>query len=331
MYQYPLVYDKTFDTSYLPTCMYSVQPYYDQQTGDANKMSTEAIVLPTELPKFDGFNLEDEATKRALEDVLSRQMLLLCRINELEQRLVGAAINATIGQQRQQQQQVKVVDVSNNSLELDLTVHFELERPPYVLFALLRLLGTGNGPKIMANLHVAGTLASQRHIDRRLAALRGSLAETIGFRFTTSEDYVSRSQFPIKVTFIAKASSSGLPYGLFGSQLKAPVVGELSIVAKLLSLLGQPTNTPVWRFLFDQQQLLTSDRECIGQLAPLVAQVTDDKSFAAGGETPSALDVVLWALATFSGQSPATPVAKSFKSLFGVPWAQAVQQLFASN
>lgn len=336
MYSLAQVYgEKPFQSSYLPTCMYTLAPYYadEQPTGpsDSATLPTMASILPLPLLPTD-IDVNDANIKNTLEDVLSRQMLLLCRLNQLEQQLLQQhAKVATVAKTVAAALSVESpkIALTPGTVE-DIVIHFNLDAVPYSLFALITALRK-NFP-VLTNLHLHSSVAGQPVILRRLTELKSRLARTLSFAFSASSEFLTRASYPLIVTFVVNSTVTGQPRATFQAT-QSLVQGELLIARSLLALLEPESvaSQAIWSLLTNPS-VLASDKAILKQLGPRVFNLSDHQ-YLLGSSQPSQLDIVLWSLTVPEFTRPPGTIAASFRTsqLLNSKWQAAIGQFLATN
>ena len=321
--------DKPFQSSYLPSCMYSVAPYYETTDSTSTLTTTTennnnmASILPLPLLPTD-IDLNDVNIKSTLEDVLSRQMLLLCRLNQLEQQLLERQSSQQSGAATATLEPPKITA----TIDEDLVIQFSIDDVPYSLFALVAALRKGSTP-VMANLHLHSSVVRQPAVISRVNALKSQLARILNFTFTSSGEYLTRSQFPLIVTFIVTSTATKThPKAIFQAGKKL-VEGEFNIARAVLQLFNADQagqSEPIWSLLTNASTL-ASDKAIIEQLGSTIFNLSDTV-FLLQQSSPSLLDVVLWSLTVAEFQRPTGTVATTLRGsqLLNSKWQSAIRQ-----
>lgn len=306
--------------------MYSVKPYYETNSNNgASENTSMASILPLPLLPTD-VNSCDVNIKSTLEDVLSRQMLLLCRLNQLEQQLLARQNNVKCnGVALESALEAPKIAVS---IDEDLVIQFNIDAVPYSLFALITSLRKGNTP-VMANLHLHSSVARQPAVISRVTALKNQLARILNFTFTSSNEYLTRSQFPLRVTFIVTSATTSQPKAIFQAGKKL-VEGEFQIAQAVLQLLNaDPAGSEsIWSVLTNAATL-SSDKAVLEQLGPSIGAFNLSKSvFLLQQSSPSLLDVILWSLTVMEFKRPGGTVATALcgSQLLNSKWQSAIRE-----
>lgn len=342
MYSLPQVYgDRPFDLQkYLPRCMYNTNPYYEVNTTNNNSESMESTtsILPLPLLPTD-IDLKDVNIKNTLEELFSRQMLILCRLNQLEQQLLEQSkVNSNIFVASNSARNSGLVkstlslDVPQN-LE-DIVIHFSLNNVPFSLLTVISALRKHSVP-VMVNLHVHSSVATQPRILARIGELRHRLQSVLGFSFTTSEQYLSRSQYQIIVTFIATSNTqqTNEPYAVLNGG-KRVISGEWTLVREFIRLIAPaqdklPGAQQLWTVLTNSKQLC-QDKTVLENLGQLVFNLSDSQ-FLFGQSKPSLVDAALWSL-NVREFARGVPVSATFNGsqLLNSKWHKSVHQFIST-
>lgn len=280
-------------------------------------------LLPTDVNSFD-VNI-----KSTLEDVLSRQMLLLCRLNQLEEQLLERQQNAKCnGAALATVLEPPKVTVSSDE---DLVIQFNIDDVPYSLFAVITSLRKGNLP-VMANLHLHSSVARQPAVISRVTALKNQLARILNFTFTSSDGYLTRSQFPLRVTFIVTSTTITHPKAIFQAGKKL-VEGEFQIARAILELLNaDPAGSESIWSLLTNASALSSDKAVLEQLGPSIGAFNlSDSVFLLQQSSPSLLDVTLWSLTVVEFKRRTGTVATTLtgSQLLNSKWQSAIRKFIS--
>ncbi|XP_027206196.1 uncharacterized protein LOC113799707 [Dermatophagoides pteronyssinus] len=333
MYALKPVYNSIspFDSNVLQTSMYPMKPYYsdimnnfanDQQQSSSSLMeiidhsSTERLSIPNNL------DLEkDPDACMALEDLLSRQMLLLCRINDLERELID--VNDI--QMKQEKFESKFIKKFTENFE-DIVIHFDLDHPPTTLFKVLNFLIKDSPELFLINYHVHSSLLDdsmikqfhmkQQNFDAKL--------KQINFHFNTVQDYSERMNRKIIITFIAKKLST--PQQPDDNQMIAifksnqPIIkGELNILHHLYSLISanNSSDEQLWKLLLSSDANLQSDQFCIEKLGRFFVNL-GQRQFLFEQKQPQLIDIIIWSLADQS---------RALHSLMDAKWYKIIESI----
>lgn len=312
MYPVNSIYsNKSFDRNNLPSCMYMMKPYY------SNVFTSEDFQPLPEKVFFEesDLDLNDPNTCKVLEDILSRQMLLLCRLNELQQMISDS--NAV---EESNHQLVKVENLKPlTEKHEDICVHFDIECPPLILLTVLKYLQK-HSSNLLINYHLHSSLIDDK--NELLLNKKKKLAEKldmINFQFSDISDNTERGNRKLIITFIGKNSVEKKCSALFKSTEPA-LIGELNILENLLQLLGQFDSQSVefWQQL--SQSDLESDQVIVEQFSKYFIRLNEN-TFLFDNKQPTLMDVILWSLANSEVNS------RALRSLLDPNWSKTIQLL----
>ncbi|KAI2798642.1 hypothetical protein BLOT_010618 [Blomia tropicalis] len=302
--------------------MYAMNPYYvvdgGQEQSTSSAMNTSALtplpLLPTEI------DLNDANIRNTLDDILSRQMLLLCRLNHMEQQLLNLQAPSTEDKCTVQAKQLTVDSIEPKEA---VAIHFTLDSIPYSTFALINVLC--KRMPVLTSLHVHSSVKGKQSVTR-IDELKINLKKQIGFQFNNT--YLYRSKFSLIVEFIV-SNEIEKPTAMFHAT-KQILNGELSISKQLVYMFGDDdqdlqTFESIWSSLIEANEL-SSTNSIIESLRPLVFNLSD-QHFLGDRSSPSLIDVVLWSFAVMQFQRAEGKLASTIKcgSLLNEKWKQAVQ------
>lgn len=304
----PIYSNKSFNKNNLPSCMYMMKPYY------SNVFTSEDQPVPKKLFEETDLDLNDPNTCKVLEDILSRQMLLLCRINEL-QRILSDSNEVQGSDQFAKLENLKPLTEKHE----DICVHFDIEFPPLILLAVLKYLKK-QLTTLLVNYHMHSSLINDNEL---LSNKKQKLAEKlamINFEFSTVSDNTERGNQKMIITFIAKNNVEKKCSALFKASEPA-LVGELNILKNLHSLLGELDCQSVefWQQL--TQHDLQSDEVIVTHFSKYFVQLNEN-TFLFDNKQPTLLDVVLWSLANLSEYN-----CRALRSLLDPKWAKTIERL----
>ncbi|OTF79898.1 hypothetical protein BLA29_005570 [Euroglyphus maynei] len=282
-----------------------------------NGQQSSSIIEPLSIPNDLDLEKDPDACM-ALEDLLSRQMLLLCRLNDLERKLIdrnGIEI-------KQKKFQSKLVKQLTENYE-DIVIHFDLNHPPTVLLTVLSFLIKDSPELFLINYHVHSSLLDDSSVEQfhmNQQNLFGKL-ERINFKFNTIQDNSDRMNRKIILTFIAKKLSIQ-QYDQIEAIFKSnrPIIkGELNIIHHLYSMISATDSNEcgeLWKLLTSSKDL-QSDQYCIEKLGRFFVGL-GERQFLFNHPQPQLTDIIIWSLADRS---------RALHSLMDAKWYKIIESM----
>lgn len=280
--------DKPFDCRYLPTRMYQMKPYYEQtintNTVDGNMELEEMLQILKSL------NVNDPNTLLAVNDVLSRQMLLLCRLNHVD-RLCNEShyLNNVLFSPEARKQFTSPKGVKN------IVVHFDIENIPFSLLCVLKVIKQDHGIRTLIQLHQHSTFTSVPNHHYQLNLLQQKL-NILNFCFDDFDRL--RADVDLVITLVVKCLLEPKRcYGILKSN-EPPVFDELFIIQDITKLLVTEKQwkiqEPLWYLM--HPKMFESDQNIIEFFAGYCVELSDQKFSIPNLPYPTIYDVLLWSL-----------------------------------
>lgn len=314
-----------FDSNVIQTSMYSMKPYYSGiMENDQQQLSSSSIDLPSgPLPIPTDLDLEkDHDARMALEDLLSRQMLLLCRLNDLERKLID--VNDI--QIKQEKFVSKLLKPLTENYE-DIVIHFDLDHPPTTLLTVLSFMIKDSPELFLINYHVHSSLHGCSSIIVKQFQMKqqdlNAKLEKINFRFNTLQDNSDRLKRKIIIKFIAKKfyDDNNQMEAIFKSN-QPSIKGELNIIQHLCLMISANDSNEcdeLWKLLQPPNDL-QSDRYCIEKLGRYFIGL-GERRFLFNHPQPQLIDIIIWSLANRS---------RALRSLMDAKWYKVIESMLMS-
>lgn len=324
MYSLPKVLgDKVFDCGNLPVRMYGMKPYYEivlnsaSSSGEESKISESSNDLPPVLPLPTNLNPNDPNTLLTVNDILSRQMLLLCRLNEVDRVQNESKQTKPICWPSECRRQY--CPPSNVK---DIVIHFDPRQIPFTLLSALKVIKLDKGLRSLIRLHRHSTIVDDTNLPYQLDLLQQKL-DLLNFSFDNFGK--SRADFDLMITLVAKRlDDPNQCYAVFNTS--QPVVyNQLFIVQDLTRILlpeqKWTAQQSLWHLM--QPDLVGSEQNIIEFFAGYCVELSDKVYSLPKSSYPTMYDVVIWSL-IHNG-------SRCLDSLINFRWKKALNQFVTTE
>ncbi|KAF7495066.1 hypothetical protein SSS_08941 [Sarcoptes scabiei] len=315
MYSLPNIYSQyPIDLNRIPSIMYAMDPYYESGMNSIDNHEKVQSESQIDLKPIELNDVNDESLTPLLNDFLSRQMLLISRLNDLERTLLKSSLSQNSSNEFQVVGLRSIIEKHE-----DIVIQYDHTRPPSILFAMLKVLSKRISRKILINHHFHSSL-SNLSVSEKKKVLDQSIS--FGLEFSSSESKTERNQHELIFTFIAR-KMHGISCCYKSNQ---PLIdNELKLIKKIWPLVCEDDAEleELWRVLIDSD--LTSDKVCVESLGRFLINL-DQKRFLMGRSNPNLLDVIIWSLANFSLHN-----VRTLKSLTDPWWSKSIESIVLNS
>lgn len=321
MYELPHIYGNNDYEIVLPKNMYQMKQIYDknvikdninrinEQMSGKNDSINDSVKSETKLLNIEMFGNNDLALN-GLKDLLSRQQLLLTRIQYLQSideditQTIGHQINDNFVEQKDNVlntcSETETVNKEMKRVE-DIVIFSNVNQMPISVFAIINSMKS-LGLKVMLNLHNHSSLntnTNDSHFDHLIAIL-----DSIGFHFESNK-VNSRLENDLIVSIIFKDISESQ---MIMSPLDlCPIIGEANILRFMASIAAKLK--PELNYLYegiDDLLILNSVNNFVDEIHRKLFIETNDTNYISNldsvlndnnyltGKSPSIADLLLW-------------------------------------